>query len=236
VQYGGKITDDLDRRMFKTYTQVCIAYNTFCCYMSELLCYKYMYLSCVVQQCACMCTQVSAVSSTSMTFALCGGDTCILLLLLPCKLPRHTSHTDTIHLHHTTLRTLQQQVWLTPSTCADSFTYNPAQPIFRIPKDFRYTIPSSDQIGTFKDYVRTFPEIDTPEIFGLHPNADLTFRVKEVNAMFSTLDDTQPKGGGGGGGASREDVVYEKVLHSLTVLVAVTSAVCTGCCYCCPSK
>lgn len=22
VQYGGKITDDLDRRMFKTYTQV----------------------------------------------------------------------------------------------------------------------------------------------------------------------------------------------------------------------
>ncbi|CAN0300093.1 unnamed protein product, partial [Scytosiphon promiscuus] len=23
VQYGGKITDDLDRRMFKTYTQVC---------------------------------------------------------------------------------------------------------------------------------------------------------------------------------------------------------------------
>jgi dynein heavy chain, axonemal len=109
-------------------------------------------------------------------------------------------------------------VWLTPTTCADSFTYNPSQPIFRIPKDFRYTIPSSDQIGTFKDYVRTFPETDTPEIFGLHPNADLTFRVKEVNAMFTTLDDTQPKGGGGGGGASREDVVYEKVLHTLMLI------------------
>jgi Dynein heavy chain AAA lid domain len=26
VQYGGKITDDLDRRMFKTYTQVCAEY------------------------------------------------------------------------------------------------------------------------------------------------------------------------------------------------------------------
>lgn len=41
--------------------------------------------------------------------------------------------------------------------------------------------------------MKTFPEIDTPEIFGLHPNADLTFRVKEVNALFSTLGNTQPK-------------------------------------------
>lgn len=53
--------------------------------------------------------------------------------------------------------------------------------------------PSSEQLGTFKDFVRTFPEIDTPEIFGLHPNADLTFRVKEVNALFGTLGNTQPK-------------------------------------------
>lgn len=52
---------------------------------------------------------------------------------------------------------------------------------------------SSEQLGTYKEYVRTFPEIDTPEIFGLHPNADLTFRVKEVNALFSTLGNTQPK-------------------------------------------
>ncbi|CAN0149606.1 unnamed protein product [Ectocarpus sp. 6 AP-2014] len=127
VQYGGKITDDLDRRMFKTYTQV----------------------------------------------------------------------------------------WLTPSTCADSFTYNPPNPIFRIPQDFKYTIPSSEQLGTFKDFIKTFPEIDTPEIFGLHPNADLTFRVKEVNALFATLGNTQPKGGGGGGGASREDVVFEKAAELL---------------------
>lgn len=52
---------------------------------------------------------------------------------------------------------------------------------------------SSEQLGTFKDFVKTFPEIDTPEIFGLHPNADLTFRVKEVNALFATLGNTQPK-------------------------------------------
>ncbi len=52
---------------------------------------------------------------------------------------------------------------------------------------------SSEQLGTFKDFIKTFPELDTPEIFGLHPNADLTFRVKEVNALFATLGNTQPK-------------------------------------------
>lgn len=52
---------------------------------------------------------------------------------------------------------------------------------------------SSEQLGTFKEFIKTFPEIDTPEIFGLHPNADLTFRVKEVNALFGTLGNTQPK-------------------------------------------
>lgn len=54
-------------------------------------------------------------------------------------------------------------------------------------------VDSSEQLGTFKDFIKTFPEIDTPEIFGLHPNADLTFRVKEVNALFGTLGNTQPK-------------------------------------------
>mmetsp|Transcript_37891 Transcript_37891/g.74187 ORF Transcript_37891/g.74187 Transcript_37891/m.74187 type:complete len:253 (+) Transcript_37891:506-1264(+) len=36
-------------------------------------------------------------------------------------------------------------------------------------------------------------EIDSPEIFGLHPNADLTFRVKEATSLFHTLGETQPK-------------------------------------------
>ena len=35
-------------------------------------------------------------------------------------------------------------------------------------------------------------------------------RVKEVNALFNTLGETQPKGSSGGSGVSREDVVYEK--------------------------
>ena len=70
----------------------------------------------------------------------------------------------------------------------------------------------------FRQYLPQFSiEIDSPEIFGLHPNADLTFRVKEVTALFATLGETQPKGGGGGGdGPSREDIVSEKAADILS--------------------
>ena len=100
--------------------------------------------------------------------------------------------------------------WLTSKACEDDYTYNPATPIFKIPNDFQYTIPKDVEHEKYRAYIEQFPEIDSPEIFGLHPNADLTFRVKEVNALFKTLGETQPKGGGGDGGVSREDVVYEK--------------------------
>jgi len=122
AQYGGKITDDLDRRMFKTYTQV----------------------------------------------------------------------------------------WLTANTCSEAFNYNPLSPIYRIPNDFVYKIPNSEQVNDYRSYLSTFPEIDSPEIFGLHPNADLTFRVKEVTSLFETLAETQPKGSSSEGGESREDAVSRK--------------------------
>lgn len=59
------------------------------------------------------------------------------------------------------------------------------------------------------------PEKDNPLIFGLHPNADLTFRLKESTEMINTLIDTQPKESSGGSGKSREDEVKEKLEKEL---------------------
>jgi len=81
----------------------------------------------------------------------------------------------------------------------------------RIPDDFDYIIPSCNESEEFQSYIRTYPSIDSPEIFGLHPNADLTFRKKEVDVLLETILDTQPKtSSDSGGGASREDVVSAK--------------------------
>eukprot|EP01040_Poterioochromonas_malhamensis_P004773 gene4773-5123_t len=108
-------------------------------------------------------------------------------------------------------------VWLNASTCQDGFSFNPKQPIFKIPDNFVYKVDNYESINQYHNYIKAFPEIDSPEIFGLHPNADLTFRVKEVSALFNTLGETQPKGGGSSGdGLSREDIVAEKALEILS--------------------
>ena len=109
------------------------------------------------------------------------------------------------------------QVWLNASTCQEGFSFNPKVPIFKIPDNFMYRVESHDSISAYHNYIKSFPEIDSPEVFGLHPNADLTFRVKEVTALFATLGETQPKGGGTGGeGMSREEIVSEKAAEILS--------------------
>ena len=105
--------------------------------------------------------------------------------------------------------------WLTEACCDPEYAVNPANPIFKIPNNFRYDIPSFTDHADYRSFIESFPEIDSPEIFGLHPNADLTFRVKEAMALFKTLGETQPKGGGSNDGVSREDVVYEKATELL---------------------
>jgi len=105
--------------------------------------------------------------------------------------------------------------WISNAVLQPNFAYNPKTPIARIPNDFRYTIPEVGDLEAYRKFISSFPEIDSPEIYGLHPNADLTFRVKEVNALLATMAETQPKSSGGSGGKSLDDVVKEKAIELL---------------------
>lgn len=79
---------------------------------------------------------------------------------------------------------------------------------------FTYCIPDGQDIDVYRAYIDTLPAQESPEIFGLHPNADLTFRTLQVQEAILTILDTMPKGGGGGGSLSREDVV-DKICEEL---------------------
>ncbi|CAG9317056.1 unnamed protein product [Blepharisma stoltei] len=56
-----------------------------------------------------------------------------------------------------------------------------------------YKIPTVHNLDGFKQYVKTLPSEDDPEIFGMHPNANITYQIKESELIVLTVLSIQPK-------------------------------------------
>lgn len=54
---------------------------------------------------------------------------------------------------------------------------------------FKYKMPANPtlELSKYHEYISTIPANDSPEVFGLDPNADLTFRMKESIEMVFTI-------------------------------------------------
>lgn len=81
-----------------------------------------------------------------------------------------------------------------------------------------YKISSSQEIQMVRQGIEQLPSTDSPEIFGLHSNADLSFRVLQVNEIVATILNTMPKSGGSSGGLTREEQV-DKIAEDLIAKV-----------------
>lgn len=77
--------------------------------------------------------------------------------------------------------------------------------------EFPYQIPDYPEIQKYHEYINSFPEKDSPTIFGLNISADMTFRLAESQGMINTLIDTMPKESSGESGRTKEDEVREKL-------------------------
>ncbi len=60
---------------------------------------------------------------------------------------------------------------------------------------------AQQQLKALHTAIEALPQQEGPEVFGLHPNADLTFRSLQVREAVETILDTMPKGAGGSGGS-----------------------------------
>jgi len=97
----------------------------------------------------------------------------------------------------------------------DGVVNSPDYPLVGNYSEFTYKVPDYSEHNRFLDYISQMPGKDSPIVFGLHPNADLTFRLKESIEMINVLIDTQPKEASGGSGMSKEDEVKLRIEKDL---------------------
>ncbi|KAM4028219.1 dynein axonemal heavy chain 5-like [Anomaloglossus baeobatrachus] len=70
-----------------------------------------------------------------------------------------------------------------------------------------YGIPKGKTVDEYLQHIEQLPMVDTPQVFGLHPNADITYQTNMANETLSTIVNIQPKDSGGGAGETRETIV-----------------------------
>ena len=83
-----------------------------------------------------------------------------------------------------------------------------------------YVIPKCANHTQFMDSIEELPLVDTPEAFGLHPNADITYQDNTARTLLDTILSIQPKDSSSGGGETRESVVQRLANDMLEKLPA----------------
>jgi dynein heavy chain len=73
------------------------------------------------------------------------------------------------------------------------------------------SIPADSYLG-YKNYLKSLPLEESPEIFSMHENANITFAQKETFAIFDTLVALMPKSSKSGSGKSRDEILMETVV------------------------
>ena len=86
------------------------------------------------------------------------------------------------------------------------FLFDKFQPFhFYVDKDVDYAIPEYGNKANYTSGIDTLPLVQTPVVFGLHPNADISFYTSSTKELWANLVDLQPRVGGSSGGITREE-------------------------------
>eukprot|EP01029_Cantina_marsupialis_P011410 TRINITY_DN2544_c0_g2_i1.p1 TRINITY_DN2544_c0_g2~~TRINITY_DN2544_c0_g2_i1.p1 ORF type:complete len:1685 (+),score=666.38 TRINITY_DN2544_c0_g2_i1:710-5056(+) len=98
------------------------------------------------------------------------------------------------------------------------FLFDTHQKFYFSKSGFDYSIPDFGDIENYTGMVETLPLVNSPSVFGLHPNAEIGYFTNASRALWRDLIDLQPRTAGASGGISREDyisTVAESVLSKI---------------------
>ncbi|XP_014219672.1 dynein heavy chain 10, axonemal [Copidosoma floridanum] len=70
-----------------------------------------------------------------------------------------------------------------------------------------YVVPIPGDRQSYLEFIESLPLVNTPEVFGLHPNAEIGYFTQATKDMWAHLIDLQPQTVVGGSGVSREEFV-----------------------------
>lgn len=77
---------------------------------------------------------------------------------------------------------------------------------YKLSKLETYYVPVEGPIAAVKTYIDSLPLDEDPEVFGLHPNANIAFEDKTVSAFTDTILAIQPRVAAGGGGRTPDEL------------------------------
>ncbi|XP_054274165.1 dynein axonemal heavy chain 2 [Macrosteles quadrilineatus] len=69
-------------------------------------------------------------------------------------------------------------------------------PFYRLSSLPKYYVPREGSLQSYKDYIVTLPGVDQPQVFGQHPNADITSLITETRQLCLTLLSLQVQAAG----------------------------------------
>jgi dynein heavy chain len=102
--------------------------------------------------------------------------------------------------------------YINPKIFDDEYRFDPSGDYF---------VPATgSDLADYRSHINDLPDVDDPEVFGMHSNAAITSAIRESSLLFGTVAAVQPKSVAGAAAASHNNTVVALATEILAKLPA----------------
>jgi dynein heavy chain len=89
---------------------------------------------------------------------------------------------------------------------------------YKLSASGEYIVPPKGSYESYLQYIKSLPLIQSPEVFGMHENADITKDLAETSLLINSVLSTQAQSSNSSGSKSKDDVLNEICTGILSLL------------------